>query len=392
MHRLARFAAALGVAFSLALTGAAALGMVASAHGNQEASYVYVNDNTAGTNTVAGFARHADGSLTPLAGSPFAIGGAGRGATTPSQGSIQVTSDGRYLLAVDPGSNQISVLRIRHDGSLTPVQGSPFSSGGVEPLSVTVHDNLVYVANAGNGGSNYTGFTLSASGRLAPIAGSTFSVPNGAGLVDVLFNSDGTRLAGTRVGTTDPSTFLIDSFAVHDGRITPAPGSPFAAQAAGPFGSAFRPTNPAQLFVTNAHAGPGLGSVSAFHVARDGTLTSIGASPFADGQTAPCWADVTPNGRYLFAVNTASTTISRFAIARDGSLTLLGSTPFSSGTGIAPLDIRVAPDGHDAYVVDTGLDAVSAFSVHGGSLAELSSSPASLPAGATPFGVAVVNL
>jgi hypothetical protein len=37
---------------------------------------VYVNDNTTGVNTVAGFDRHADGTLTPIPGSPFAVGGA----------------------------------------------------------------------------------------------------------------------------------------------------------------------------------------------------------------------------------------------------------------------------------------------------------------------------
>ena len=77
---------------------------------------VYVNDNTAGVNTVAGFDRHADGSLTPISGSPFAIGGAGTGHGVASQGSLQLSADGRYLLAVDAGSNQISVLRIKPHG------------------------------------------------------------------------------------------------------------------------------------------------------------------------------------------------------------------------------------------------------------------------------------
>jgi len=66
--------------------------------------HTYVNDNTVGVNTVAGFDRHADGSLTPLSGSPFTIGGAGLGRGLGSQGAIQATPDGRYLLAVDAGS------------------------------------------------------------------------------------------------------------------------------------------------------------------------------------------------------------------------------------------------------------------------------------------------
>src|SRR5436189_6404759 len=75
--------------------------------------HVYVNDNTAGDNTIAGLDRHSDGSLTPTAGSPFAAGGKGTGTIVGSQGSLQGSSDGRYLIAADAGSNTISVLRIR---------------------------------------------------------------------------------------------------------------------------------------------------------------------------------------------------------------------------------------------------------------------------------------
>jgi hypothetical protein len=40
--------------------------------------YTYIDGNTTTANTIDGFARHADGSVTPLPGSPFAAGGAGR--------------------------------------------------------------------------------------------------------------------------------------------------------------------------------------------------------------------------------------------------------------------------------------------------------------------------
>jgi len=62
----------------------AAVAVPASASAATQASpvvgHVYVNDNTAGTNTIGAFDRHADGTLTPQAGSPFAAGGAGTGA------------------------------------------------------------------------------------------------------------------------------------------------------------------------------------------------------------------------------------------------------------------------------------------------------------------------
>jgi len=369
---------------SMALAGPLAASASANP-GSGVVGHVYVNDNTAAANTIAGFDRHRDGTLTPLPGSPFSAGGAGTGASLPSQGALELTDGGRYLLAVDAGSSQISVLRVRHDGSLRLVQRAPVASGGSEPVSVAVHRGLVYVANAGAGGSNYTGFSLNPGGRLTPLAGSTFPLPDGSGPGDVIFNSSGTKLVGVRVNTS-----LIDSFQVgRDGRLSAAPTSPLPAQGAGPFGSEFRPTNPSQLYVSNAHNGPGLGSVSAFSVAPDAGLTSIGSSPFSDNQTAPCWVEISHDGQYLFAVNTAQPSVSRYAINPDGTLTLLGSTAPNDPIGLGPTDERLSPDGNSLWVLDSKRLAVSGFAVSGGDLAEFSSSPTALPANATPSGIAV---
>jgi 6-phosphogluconolactonase (cycloisomerase 2 family) len=386
-----RVAAGFGVlAFVLASSPAAAADD--SAHHSRVTGHVYVNDNTAGTNSIGAFDRHADGSLTPLPGSPFAAGGAGTGTIVGSQGALQLSSDGRFLLAVDAGSNQISVLQIDSAGAPHSI-GSPVASGGIEPISIAVHDSLVYVANEGNGssGSNYTGFTLGSDGSLSPLSGSTVALSPTAAPGDVLFNSSGTHLVGTEVGPAAGPSF-IDSFDVgSDGRLTAAPGSPFPAQAVGPFGSEFRPTNPSQLFVSNAHGGANVGSVSAYNVKANGVLDPIGASPFADKQTAPCWVEITADGRYLFTVNTAVPSISRYRIQANGALDLLGSTVFNDPTGLRPFDARLDPSGHTLYVVDAGLAEVSAFAVDDGNLTELDASPFALPAGATPFGLVVTR-
>jgi 6-phosphogluconolactonase (cycloisomerase 2 family) len=273
------------------------------------------------------------------------------------------------------------------------VPGSPVSSGGIQPISIAVHEHLVYVANEGNGssGSNYTGFTLDPDGVLTPLANSTVPLPPTALPGDVLFNATGTHLVGTEVGPANGPSF-IDSFDVGaDGRLSPAPGSPFPAQATGPFGSEFRPTNPSELYVSNAHAGPNAGSVSAYRVAANGELNPIDGSPFADKQTAPCWVEITPDGRYLFTVNTAVPSISRYRILNNGALSLLGSTVFNDPTGLRPFDARLDPAGKNLYTVDAGLAMVSAFDVDGGNLMELASSPVPLPSGATPFGIVVTG-
>ena len=390
MHLPARAAAAIG---SLALIlGGSFSAAQAEPLNSDVVGHLYVNDNTAGINTVAGFDRHPDGSLTPIAGSPFVAGGAGTGQGVGSQGALQTSSDGRYLLVADAGSGQISVLRIRHDGSLSQVEDSPVSSGGSTPVTIAVHDDLVFVGNSG-ANSNYTGFRLNEGGHLRQLDNSTFALPSGTMPGDVLFDGDGSHLVGTRIGTGVGAATLpseIDSFTVgDDGHLTAAPGSPFAAQGAGPFGSEFRPTNADQLFVSNAHDGAGKGSISAYDVSANGILDPIAGSPFADKQTAPCWVEITHDGNFLFTVNTAVPSISRFSIAADGTLTLLGSTSFNSPTGLGPEDARLGPKGDKLWVVDTGAGMVSAFAVDGGNLTELASSPTPLPAGVHPFGIVV---
>ena len=379
----------LRIGLSVVLASACALmaaGPASAASGAE--GHLYVNDNTGRVNTIGAFDRHADGTLTPMRGSPFAAGGAGTGEGLASQGSLQRSSDGRYLLAVDAASNQISVLRIKPDGSLQAVGGGPVSSNGVNPVSIAVRGDLVYVANAGTatgiGETNYTGFTLDRGGRLRPLAGSAVTLPDASQPGDVLFSPDGGKLVGTRVGTS-----RIDSFTVRrDGRLTSAPGSPFAAQGLGPFGSEFRPTNAGQLYVANAHnVGAGTGTVSAFAVGADGALSSIGASPFPDNQTAPCWVEISHDGQYLFAVNTASGSISSYAIATGSSLTLLQNTPIIAAG--APEDARLSPDGTTLWVVDPTADAISGFTVNGGSLTELPTSPTPAPVGAAPAGIVV---
>ena len=387
MRKRTWLAAASGslLAATLGLFGAAASASASTA--SPVVGYTYVNGNTATANTIAGYARHADGSLTPIAGSPFTISGAGLGAGLGSQGAIQATRDGRYLLAVDAGSNQVSVLRVTAGG--VPVQvGQPVSSGGIDPVSVAVSPfGVVYVANKGNAtdGGGFSGFRLGLGGRLVPIPGATYAAPAGSGPADVLFNSTGTSLVGTLVNTSQIESFKV----LPNGRLLAAPGSPFTGQGLGQLGAEFRPTSPSQLFVTNAHNGAGLGTVSAFSDNFLGQLSPIGSSPYADGQTAPCWVEISHNGQYLFAVNTGSGNISSYSISPNGSLTLIGSTAITGGG--ADIDARLSPDGNYLLVDGSGMHFVSVFAVNGGTLTEVSSSPTPLPASVTAS-AGIVNI
>jgi len=343
--------------------------------------HVYVNDNSTSVNTIAGFERHEDGSLTANPGSPYTAGGLGSGKGLGSQGALQETKNGRYLLATDAGSNQISVLKVAKNGALQPAS-APVSSGGVDPVSVAVSGNLVYVANAGAGGTNVTGFILS-DGSLDAIPNSTVALPEGSGPGDVLFNTDGRKLVVTLAASSE-----IASYDVRSQHLFAAPGSPYSGQGLGQIGAEFRPTNAEQLFVTNAHNGAGLGTVSAFEDNNIGELTSITGPPVANLQTAPCWVTISANGQYLFTANTASGTISSYSIAGNGGLSLIGSVP-AGEAGIGAVDLRLSPEGNTLYVNGSKAGVVAAFAVNGGELTQLPSSPTPLPAGAVASGIVV---
>src|SRR5438067_12182918 len=96
MHLHARIAGTVGVLFALITAGLAGTAQVAAA-ASGVVGQVYVNDNTAGANTIGGFDRHADGTLTALSGSPFTAGGARAGTPVGSQGSLPATRGRRFL-------------------------------------------------------------------------------------------------------------------------------------------------------------------------------------------------------------------------------------------------------------------------------------------------------
>src|SRR5215207_781281 len=117
------------------------------------------------------------------------------------------------------GSNDISALHINSDGSLTPVSGSPFATGGTvtEGLSLTPDAQHLYVATFGSG--DVRGFNVAAHGGLSAVSGSPFATgstplgtapsPDGS----VLFNWNHGRLEGAihsgresrRTGTSSTS-------------------------------------------------------------------------------------------------------------------------------------------------------------------------------------------
>ena len=172
---------------------------------------VFVGTNDLENNTVAAFARAADGTLTPIG--EFETGGQGSTDFDGGEGldplisadSLVVTEDEQFLLTVNAGSNEIVSFRINDDFSLTRI--SVVDSGGVGPNSVAVDDGLVYVTNIDRDGlalgeagtsrgepndeGNIVGFTLGADGTLSPTG---FSADLDNRPANIAFSADGDRI------------------------------------------------------------------------------------------------------------------------------------------------------------------------------------------------------
>ena len=346
---------------------------------NFQAGAVYVLTNQV-ENTVAVFRRTADGTLTPAG--EFPTGGAGdptpQGtdpATDPlaSQGALILDQGHQFLFAVNAGSNQISVLEISNTGlDLVGV----FDSGGVRPISLALHENLLYVLNEG-GTPNATGFTVGTDGTLTPLAGSTQPLigDTAADPAQVSFNPDGTLLV-----VTEKAGNRIDTYTIDENGLPSAPIDN-ASNGMTPFGFAF--SNPGFLVVSEAFGGtPSASAASSYSAGDDGVLSVISGS-VPNSQTASCWVVITNSGHLAFVSNTGSGTISSYDLtSNDGTLSLINSVAGDTGANSAPIDMALNVSSHFLYVLAGGLQSVISFRVeHDGSLT-LIDTDGGLPLGA----------
>jgi 6-phosphogluconolactonase (cycloisomerase 2 family) len=99
---------------------------VANAAGH---SSVYTMDN-ASSNSVLQFSAPPNGVLT-LSGT-FSTHGSGTGTGLGSQGAVALTDNGRWLVTVNAGSNEMTVFQVDSDGSIAQVHVT-----GALPASTT---------------------------------------------------------------------------------------------------------------------------------------------------------------------------------------------------------------------------------------------------------------
>ncbi len=357
---------------------------------------IYVT--TQGDNLVTPFGvTLSDGVLT-----------AGTGVATETMPSAMVLApSGNALFVANQSSNSISAYTVNSDGTLTASGSStptnsafaslPCASIGDGTTSTPVGlamdpaGQFLFVANLGVQGDPTKQTTH--AGAI-----SVFSVSNGTTLAEIAGSPFCTELAGetdsgpAAVAVTPDGKFLyvanqlegtVASYSVDSsGAITEKLGR----QTVGTAPSALiiveapNTTNPTGEFLYVANSGSS-NNISGFAICDqvltscvnpnqpDGSLTPIPTSPFS-AQLGPSNMAATPDGKFLFVVETRSTQISEFKISSgSGSLVPNTSANISTGPGPFSLAIRTGTSTNATtggtrdflYVTNSGANTISRY-------------------------------
>ena len=394
---------------------------------------VFVMSNIIDANTIVAYQRADDGTLT-LAGE-FPTGGQG-GDFDGGEGldplisayALINTPDNEYLMAVNAGSDTISVLQINDDMTLAVVDTE--STNGTGPNSIAYQNGIVYVSNIDADGAfngepdqegSITGYTFDA-GDLTPIADSTRNLPNRPSAIR--FSPDGEYIitASINAGSSTLASGNNDELIVFglsdDGVPSDAPVSgATSTEVNNPEGrnlpsaigfEVVERSNGTFVIVTEARefqsagqppAFPNLqtGSVSTFQLGENGQLSAAqldllaGQTP-TDGQRTACWIVFSPDGEFFWVSNALDSSISSYRFTDDsGNIELLevlaatGNQPTSPdpATAFATtdgfIDLDITDDGQYLYQLYGLSGVVGVYAVDEGNLTLVETVAGDLP-------------
>jgi len=266
---------------------------------------VYVQTNDATGNEVIAFSRTQDGALAPLG--RYSTGGRGTGSPhLASAGSVVLSADGRWLLVVNAGSDELSLFAVQPDGL-----------------------------------------------RLADRAGSDGSKPTSVA---------GRVLIVTERGTDTISSYLIDERGYAQG--------PATVKSSGQTPYGFGLTADGSLIVSEAFGGAaGAAATSSYAVSGAGELTMLSGS-VGDTRSEVCWVALTKDDRFAYVTNFGDGTVSCYEITADRSLRLHEPVAGSTRQGEKGIrDEAISGDGRYLYAIDADAQKLFGWAVgQGGQL------------------------
>ena len=344
-------------------------------HASDTSTYVYVESNLKGpnANSIYGFAQQGNGQLKPIAGSPFATGGAGVQYSGynigPYDSDQEIITNPQHtlLFAVNSGSDTIAVMHIGENGSLTPVEGSPFPSGGSDPVSLALDGNILFIANQSGDFArpsttlpNYTTMRVQQDGTLVPVFGQgndttndtarafqqTVSVAAGSSPSQVLPVPD-RKLMFTAdfIGGLLGSFRYDDQGGMHQLPAIALPASEFNSDNTTPrlpLGMWVNPAAPI-LYVGYVTAN----KIGVYRYGQAGALEFLRTMPNAG--KGICWIRSNHNGSRLYTTDTATNQISVYD-SSDPEYPVEIQTLTLQGAGQA-FQLSLSPDGRSLYAL-----------------------------------------
>lgn len=392
--------------------------------------YTETENTNPGQNAVIAYAQSESGQLTEIGS--FNTGGTGvtnTGLLGPQDSDKEVIASpgGRFIFAVNQGSNTVAVFNVLPDGSLSLVNGAPFSSGGTQPVSLAIADGRLYVVNRGNEIAGQTGsiapsitvFNIAQDGTLFQDFADTTTLPLGLSPSQVL-TTPKSNLIFIDTFTPPPLNTVTDANEIlpfqigAQGQLIPASGGGVGDPVTPPLLLGLS-LNPTQNII---YAGlTGANDVGVFTFDRAGNLTLEDTVSVGLGGAGPCWTTVSPNGQFLYTVDTGSNSVGVFSLADPlhpvqvqefflgGPLNSTGTVTSSNPRETTAFEFSFDPSGDSLFVIDHDTAANGTFpqgnALHvlsvaaNGTLTENANSPAflpaNIPAGADPQGVAVIS-
>jgi DNA-binding beta-propeller fold protein YncE len=276
-----------------------------------QSSIVYVESNKADHNSVLAY-RNVGGTLSFLG--EFPTGGKGvfdlslKLGPFDSDQEIVTNAEGTVLYAVNSASDTIATFKIAGNGTLSPMAGSPFPSGGTNPVSVGIaRDTLVVVNKAMDPTRpnltqpNYASFALSADGTIESGPLSTNNAPIGSSPSQADVSSGRRLVFDAQFLGRHLQSFLLE----HDGSLIAEdfkspPDASVGLQPLGLWTHPFRPILYAGLTSSSR--------VAVYTYDSNGHLTLVRTA--ANSGKAICWIRSNANGTRLYTSNTGDNSIS----------------------------------------------------------------------------------
>lgn len=310
------------------------------------AGFVFLHQNHVDVNEVSVVQVGADGSLSPVAGSPFSANQKGYGFFRHGQ-TIAFSSAKKMVFVT--GAGGISVFKAASDGTLTLVPGSPFGSPMFGTgVAVVQRGSKTFVYAGDLYHQLLRGFLVQPTGRLTEVKPAKRSSPQTDGVTatqGLLF-----VVTGHNVGA-----YTVKQ----NGALAPAPHSPYALPTTGVNSVYVDPTG-ASVYAPDAQ----LGQVAGFQVTKkNAQLKALVGSPFDSGTSNNGSGLAVSASATLFALEASGDGIQALQRGANGALSPLGALQHAGIFGGLHNGI-LDPTGQTLLVQGGLTDVVSSFSVN----------------------------